>query len=63
MFCKEIQEQTGPESAFLEHLEAQTLKIVTLSANCGGAFVGSMYIPALPKKILDMSLAGLLHHV
>ena len=26
MFYKEILKQTGPESAFLEHLEAQILK-------------------------------------
>ena len=30
MFCKEILEQTGPRSAFLEHLEVQSF---WLSAN------------------------------
>ena len=44
MFYKEILEQTGPESAFLEHLEAQILKNFPLGANHGDAFVGSMYV-------------------
>ena len=36
MFYKEIFEQTGPGGAFLEHLEAETLKIYLVKANHNG---------------------------
>ena len=39
MFYKEISEQTEPRSAFLEHLEAQILKISPIS----GLWVGCVY--------------------
>ena len=58
MFYKEIIEQTGPGSAFLEQLEAQILKNLLLRGNHGGAFVGSMYVPVCPQKTLDMSMHG-----
>ena len=45
MFYIEILEQTGPESAFLDHLEAQILKNPLLSTNHACMFVGSMYVP------------------
>ena len=51
MFYTEIKEQTGPGSAFLEHLEAQILKIFLFSANHAGAFVGSIYVHVCPKKL------------
>ena len=50
MLYKEILEQTVPGIAFLEHLEAQLLNFFPLSANHGGAIVGSMYVPVCPKK-------------
>ena len=55
MFYKEIQEQARPESAFLEHLEEQGLK---LSANHGGGKgEGELQdVTGLPKKTLDTSL-------
>ena len=40
VFYREILKQTGPGSAFLEHLETQILKNLQF-----GAFVGSMYVP------------------
>ena len=40
MFYNEIYKQTGPESAFFKHLEAQSLKILLLGANHSDAFVG-----------------------
>ena len=43
MFYKEILEQTGSGSAFLEHMEAQILKNLPLSANHGATFVGSNF--------------------
>ena len=48
-------EQARPGSAFLEHLEAQGLKI---SANHGGKKRESELqdVTSLPKKTLDMSL-------
>ena len=45
MFYIEILEQTGPGSAFLDHLEAQILKNLRLSTNHACMFVGSMYVP------------------
>ena len=36
---------------FLEHLEAQILKIFLLAANHGGVFIDSMYVPVCPKKL------------
>ena len=50
MFYKEIQEQARPGSAFLEHLEAQGLKI---SANRGGGKgEGELKdVPVCPKKL------------
>ena len=48
MFYKEILEQTGPGSAFLEHLEVQ---IFWLSAKPGGTLVDSMDVPVCPKKL------------
>ena len=57
MFYKEIWEQAWPGSAFLEHLEAQGLKI---SANHGGGKgEGELQdVTSLPKKTLDTSLKG-----
>ena len=51
MSYKEIYEQAGLENAFLEHLEVQILKTSPLSANHGGGFVGSMYVPVCPKRL------------
>ena len=51
MCYKEILEQTGARSAFLEHLEAQILKNFPPCANHGGAFVGSIYVPFCPKRL------------
>ena len=48
MFYKEIFEQTGPGGAFLEHLEAETLKIYLVDANHNG-IVSSMYVPVYPR--------------
>ena len=45
MFYIEILEQTGPGSAFLDHLEAQILKNLRLSTNHACMFVSSMYVP------------------
>ena len=63
MFYKEILEQTGPESAVLEHLQAIILKRFSLCANHGVALVDSMYVPVCPKiswirhcRVLKMSL-------
>ena len=56
MFNKEIYEQTEPGKAFLEHLEAQILKISQVSAKHGGTFVGLMHVPVFPKKTLETSL-------
>ena len=55
MFYKEILEQAQPGCAFLEHLEAQGLKI---SANHGGGKgEGELKdVTSLPQKTLDMSL-------
>ena len=50
MFYKEIYEQTGPGSAFLEHLETHILEIYLLSTNHCDAFMGSMYIPICLKN-------------
>ena len=44
---KEILEHTVPGSAFLKHLEAQTLKNLLFYAN-HGAFMGSKYVPNYP---------------
>ena len=49
-FLRRIYEQTGPGSAFVEHLEAQILKMYPLDANHGGAFVDSIYVPVCQKK-------------
>ena len=55
MFYKEISEQAGPGSAFLEHLEAQGLKISTKHG--GGKGEGQLQdVTGLPKKTLDTSL-------
>ena len=44
MFYREIFEETGSGSAFLEHLEAQILENLLLRANLGGAsWVQCMY--------------------
>ena len=51
MFYKEILEQLGPGSAFLEHLETQILKNFPLGANHGDAFVSSMYVLVCWKKL------------
>ena len=63
MFYKEILEQTGPESAVLEHLQAIILKRFSLCANHGVALVDSMYVPVCPKtpwirhcRVLNMPL-------
>ena len=58
MFYKEIIEQRGPGSAFLEQLEAQISKNLLRRVNHGGTFVGSMYVPVCPQKTLDMSMHG-----
>ena len=50
MFYKEIYEQTGPGSAFLEHLETHILEIYLLSTNHRDAFMGSMYVPICLKN-------------
>lgn len=46
MKSKNIQGQ----SVFLEHLEAQILKILLLSTNHGGTFKGSVYVSVYPKN-------------
>ena len=51
MSYKEILEQTGAGSAFLEHLEAQILKNLPICANHGGAIVGSTYELVCPQKL------------
>ena len=51
MFYKEILEQTGPGSAFLEHREAHILKNFLLGTNHGSTFMGSLYVPVCPKKL------------
>ena len=63
MFYKEILEQTGPESAVLEHLQALILKRFSPCANHGAAFLDSMYVPVCPKipwicrcRVLNMPL-------
>ena len=59
MFYKEIKEQARPGSAFLEHLEAQGLKISTNHG--GGKGKGELKdVTSLPKKTLDTSLPVLL---
>ena len=57
MFYNEIYELARPGSALLEHLEAQGLNI---SANHGGGEgEGQLQgVTGLPKKTMDMSLAG-----
>ena len=57
MFYNEIYELARPGSALLEHLEAQGLKI---SPNHGGGEgEGQLQgVTGLPKKTMDMSLAG-----
>ena len=50
MFYKEIKEQTGSGSTFLEHLEAQILKVFPRDANHCGGFMGSFYVPICPKN-------------
>ena len=45
MFYKEIKEQTGPGSAFLEHFQAQILKMYPLCASHFGVFVSLIYVP------------------
>lgn len=47
---QQISKEAGPGSTFLEHLEAQILKIYLLGANHGGTFLGSKYIPVCPKN-------------
>ena len=47
MFYKEILEQTGPGSSFVEDLEVQ---FVQLSTNKGGVVVDSMYLPVSQKN-------------
>lgn len=51
-----MSEEIGPGNAFYEYLELQILRLVFLGTKHGGTFMGSMYVPGLPKKILDMSL-------
>ena len=51
MFYKEILEQAGLVSAFLEHVEAQILKIYPLGINHGGALKVLMYVTVCPKKL------------
>ena len=50
MFYKEIYEQIEPGSLFLDYLVAQISKISPLSANHGGAFMGSLCVMVCPKK-------------
>ena len=40
---QEIQEQKEPGSAFLEHLEAEILKISPLNVNLGGYVIDNAY--------------------
>ena len=63
MFYKKFLEQTGPEGAVLEHLQALILKRFSLCANHGVAFLDSMYVPVCPEipwirrcKVLNMPL-------
>ena len=51
MFYKEILEQAGLVSAFLEHVEEQVLKIFPLGINHGDALKILMYVTACPKKL------------
>ena len=51
MFYKKIEELTWPRSAFLEHLEAQILKIFAICASHGAALLSSMYVPVCRKKL------------
>ena len=48
MFYKEILEQAGPRSAFLEDLQAQFFLALHKP---GGTLVGSMYVLAFPKNL------------
>ena len=43
MFYKEIQERKEPRSVFLEHLEAEILKISPLNVNLGGYVIDNVY--------------------
>ena len=49
-------EQTGPEKAFLEHLEAQILKKYFAKLQPCWRLCGFNACTSLPKKALDMSL-------
>ena len=50
MICKEILEQTRPESAFLEHLEAQILKKLPLTADHSSLPSWGQYLYWTAKK-------------
>ena len=51
MFYKENEIQTYSGSALLLYLAAQILKIYLLGANHCGTLVGSLWVPACPRKL------------